>query len=166
MRFFILSLFMLCAAPAWATEHAMFFQVKQISPDIWDYSAVWNETTHSMLYQIALVPQKIDPSIGDQAVSMSLAQKVEVVLLDAPDFLANCAEVTQAQFEYQPGLPEYLLYLTLRGSACKGLDLSGYEGAVQVRFEDVPLKEAVEPQNFILQYRSISTATDPTAAQP
>jgi hypothetical protein len=97
----------------------MGFKIRSLAPHHYDYSSVWNEVTQEATLRLGLVAEDIDPALENQTISFASAQKVEFVALDVPEMAQDCSMVTNWQFEYTPGLQNYLMLVTLKGSGCK-----------------------------------------------
>lgn len=105
-----------------AVDLSMKFNVKTFGQSgSLEKSVVWNPETQEAMVRMGLVPAFIDQSLQDKVVSFSTAKTVEIVPLDNPELGQGCEVVSQWQFEYRPGLPDYLMYLTLKGPNCQRL---------------------------------------------
>ena len=114
------------AAMSWsmqclAVDIPMKFAVKNLGPQSVEKSVSWNPTTQEAMVRIGLVPTSISPILADKTFSLSSAKQVQVIPLDYPEMAEGCSQVTQWAFEYQPGFPDYLMYITLKGPTCEKL---------------------------------------------
>lgn len=144
MRYFILLVMSFWSLQSLAAYQFMTFKLHELGPHQYEYSSVWNEVTQEATLRIGLVADKIDSAIADKPLSISSAQKAEFVALDVPEMAQDCNQVTHWQFEYTPGLPSYLMYVTLKGPGC-GRFASAFD-VLQIRFRfiGVPLSH-IEP---------------------
>lgn len=102
-----------------AADSQMSFRINSFGPNQYDYSAVWNPVTQEATLRVGLVLDKAKSDLADKSISFSTARQVELVALDFPELSENCTAVDHWQFEYQPGLPNYLMFMTLKGAGCE-----------------------------------------------
>ncbi|GEM_PF-1981358 len=132
-----------------AAYSSMSFRIQTFGPHQYDYSSVWNPLTQEATLRVGLVPEKIDAALADKTVSFSTASKTEYVALDLPEIGEECSAVTHWQFEYQPGLPSYLMFLTLKGAGCKQVADMFDILQMRLRFYGVSLPQS-EPVDVIV----------------
>ncbi|MDG0817087.1 hypothetical protein [Bdellovibrio svalbardensis] len=102
-----------------AADLPMRFRVKTFGlQNNLEKSVIWNPTTQEAMIRMGVVPTYVDPFFEDNYVNFMAAEKVEVTPLDAPEIINGCDQVSQWQFEYRSGLPDYLLFITLKGPNC------------------------------------------------
>lgn len=106
-------------------------------------SVVWNPATQEATVRMGLVPIEIDPILADKFLNLSSAKEVQIFPLDFPEKSDGCRQVSQWQFEFRPGLPDYLMYLILRGPSCQAF------------------AESLEIYNTRLRFLGVSTQADP-----
>lgn len=154
MRYFVFLLMVLVSlwsAHSQATDYNfMSFRINSFGPHQYDYSFVWNPVTEEATLRVGLVVEKIDPFLQDKEISFSSAQKADYVALDFPEIAEGCKTVTHWQFEYRPGLPNYLMYVTLKGPACQKVAKVFDILQIRMRFMGVSL----------LQFEPIDVAID------
>lgn len=102
-----------------AEDLPMKFRIKNFGlKDNVEKSVVWNPTTQEAMIRMAVVPSYIDPFFEKNDVNFMTATGVQMIPLDKPELTKGCDQVSQWQFEYHPGLPDYLLFITLKGPNC------------------------------------------------
>nr|WP_295900122.1 hypothetical protein [uncultured Bdellovibrio sp.] len=122
MRYFVFVLMVLVSlwsAYSQAADNFMSFKINTLAPGKYDYSFVWNPVTQEATLRVGLVADKVDPFLQDKEISFTNAQKAEFEALDFPKVVQGCEAISHWQFEYQPGLPNYLMYMTLKGPNCE-----------------------------------------------
>lgn len=97
----------------------MKFKIKELAPHQYDYSFVWNSVTQEASLRMGLVLEKADPELVGKEIRFSSAKNAGYVPMDVPEFWEGCETVAHWQFEYQPGVPEHLMFVTLRGPSCE-----------------------------------------------
>jgi hypothetical protein len=122
MRFFIytlLSVLMLGTQQGNAAYRQMNFKLRTFAENQYEYSSVWNENTQEAIVRFGLQLESADSQIAEKPLSFSSFKNVHFSVLDVPELVENCGVVSQLNFEYTPGLPNYLLQMTLKGAGCK-----------------------------------------------
>ncbi|MBV2169279.1 MAG: hypothetical protein KUL82_11295 [Bdellovibrio sp.] len=127
-----------------ASYNSMSFKIRSLGPHQYEYSSVWNPVTEEATLRVGLVLDKIDPFLQDKPLSFATAHKAEFVALDLPEVGEDCEMISHWQFEYSPGLPHYLMYLTLKGSGCKKVSELFDVLQMRLRFTGVSLLQ-IEP---------------------
>ena len=98
----------------------MSFLIAPLNPTEFEKSVSWNPTTQEALIRLTLVPAAIDPILAKQTLDFSTAKSVQLTVLQSATPTENCSVVSQLQFAYRPDLPDYLMFITLKGEACQG----------------------------------------------
>lgn len=134
----------LWSAQSRAEDLPMKFRVKTFGKkNNLEKSVIWNPTTQEAMIRMGVVPSYIDPFLEQNAVDFMSAQEVEVIPQGNPNLMVGCDKVSQWQFEYRSGLPDYLLFITLKGPNC------------------LRLAENFELYNTRIRFLQASTQTDP-----
>ena len=127
-----------------ATDLSMKFNINKVGQNNSNEKSItWNPNTQEAIVRMGLVPNFIDPALADKSVNFATAQAVQVIPVDMPELANSCNQVTQWQFEYHPGLPTYLMYITLKGPDCQRL------------------AESLELYNTRFRFVQVSTQADP-----
>lgn len=116
---FLVNLLAFWSATTYAANAQMTFKIRSLGPHQYEYSSVWNDVTQEATLRIGLVADKIDPILADKSFSLSSAKEAEFAVMDVPEMIQDCEMVSHWQFEYVPGLPNYLMYATLKGPGCQ-----------------------------------------------
>ncbi|HWU41868.1 MAG TPA: hypothetical protein VN132_00480 [Bdellovibrio sp.] len=147
MRYLVIlamSVAALWSIESFAADLDMEFVIKPFdSSGSLEKSVVWNPSTQEATVRLGLIPKSIDPILSDAVVNVSTAKSVEIFPVDFPEMSEGCDTVSQYQFEYRAGLPDYLMYLTLKGPNCQRL------------------AENIELYNTRLRFLGVSTPTNP-----
>jgi hypothetical protein len=106
-------------AEAKALDKSFKFQQHQNQFKQGEYSTVWNSSAQEASVRINLDMISVPDDMSTKTVNMSTAKSVEVIALTDTFALDACSVVSQWNFEYQPGLPTYLLEFTLKGAGCQ-----------------------------------------------
>lgn len=114
-----------------STEGRMSFRIQSLGPQGYEYSSLWNPLTQVALLRIGLVLSQADAELINQSISFGTAAEV---LFESNDVEArkSCHQVSQWHFEYEPGLPNYLMYVALKGPGCALV--AKYFDKLQVQF--------------------------------
>ena len=98
-------------------EGQMHFRIQSLGQRGYEYSSLWNPLTQVALLRIGLVLSQADAELINQSISFGTATEV---LFESNDPQASkaCNQVNQWHFEYEPGLPNYLMYVALKGPGC------------------------------------------------
>lgn len=133
-----------------AVDLAMKFNLNKVGQtNDTEKSVTWNPNTQEAIVRMGLVPSFIDPSLSDKSVDFSTAHTVQVVPMDMPELAETCNQVTQWQFEYRPGLPNYLMYITLKGPDCQ--HLAEYLELYNTRFRFVQVSTQTDAVDVAVQ---------------
>lgn len=147
MRYLVLVLILLCGLWSFETyaEEPSYIKskIRPISSGQFEYSFVWNDLTEEADIRIGLLVEKIDPLLADKTISFATAKEVSLSSMDAPKWVQSCSKVTNWQFEYHPGLPNYLMYLRLKGRQCKWVAEVFDILQIRLQFRGVSLDPAV-----------------------
>lgn len=129
MRYFVFVLTLLCALWSFESQASadpvsndiknIKLKIRPMSSGQFEYSYVWNELTEEAVLRIGVVVENIDPSLKEKTISFATAKELTLTAIDAPKWVEGCSKVHSWQFEYQPGLPNYLMHLNLKGPQCK-----------------------------------------------
>lgn len=152
MKYTIMSLIAVVVFWANASEAAysfMSFKIRELGPKQYDYSFVWNPVTEEANLRLGLVLVKADPVLVDQELRFSLAEGVSYTATDVPELLEGCETVVHSQFDYQPGLPSYLMFVTLKGSNCQRVAKLFDDLQIRMHFAGVAIS-ATEKSNLVL----------------
>lgn len=134
-----------------ALDLPMRFEVKRLGQQrkSLEKSVVWNPTTQEAMVRMGLVPTYVDPILTEKILNFATARTVEVVPLVDPELGEGCTEVSQWQFEYRPGLPDYLMYITLKGPNCQRL--AEHLEVYNTRFRFIGLATEVDPVDVSIE---------------
>ena len=135
----------LWAMESLALDVPMRFEIKRLGQNrnSLEKSVVWNPTTQEAMVRMGLVPTYVDPILTEKIINFATARAVEVVPLAYPELGEGCTEVSQWQFEYRPGLPDYLMYITLKGPNCQRL--AEHLEVYNTRFRFIGLAQDLDP---------------------
>jgi len=137
---FMTALSFLYSAQSLAADRVLKFKIRKLSANLYDTSYVWNPHTQEATIRMGLV-QSEDAVILDRPLAMSSAKSVKLVVLDALEYTEGCSTVKRWQLEYQPDLPDYLMYVTLKGPTCERL--AKYIDIFHTRWRFLGLSDAV-----------------------
>lgn len=104
---------------SFADELSMKFTILVKADKTLDYVSHWNDELLTANIRTNLVVDRIDDQIKNKIVSISKAQPITIEVLDDPEFFKTCAEFKSFNFEYVPGVPDFLTLMTLMGTGCK-----------------------------------------------
>ncbi|UOF00006.1 hypothetical protein [Bdellovibrio reynosensis] len=153
MRYFVFVLTLLCAL--WSFESQAFaepagndvktinLKIRPLSSGQYEYSYVWNDLTEEAHLRIGLVVESIDTVLKEKTISFASAKELTLTALDAPKWVEGCSKVHSWQFEYQPGLPNYLMHLNLKGRNCKWVAEVFDILQIRLEFRGVSVDDAV-----------------------
>lgn len=122
MRYFVFLMMVLVSlwsVHSQAVDNQMSFRIRELAPNQYEYSSLWNPVTQEALLRVGLVVDQIDPVLVGRDISFSSARKAEFVAKDWPELGEDCKVVSDWHFDYSPGLPHYLMYMTLQGPGCE-----------------------------------------------
>ncbi|WII70610.1 hypothetical protein QJS83_09085 [Bdellovibrio sp. 22V] len=142
MRYFVFLLLVLIgmwSIESYAADARMSFRIQELGNNQYDYSAIWNPVTEEVLLRVGLVVDKVDPLLQDKEISFQTAREAQFIALDLPEIGENCEQVSQWHFDYQPGLPDYLMFVTLKGAGCQKVGEMFDILQVRLRFMGVSL---------------------------
>ncbi len=133
-----------------ALDVPMRFRIKTFGgKDNIEKSVIWNPTTQEAMIRMGVVPISVDPFFEQNYVNFMSAEKVEVIPVDDPDLSKGCDQVSQWQFEYRSGLPDYLIFITLKGPNC--LRLAENLEFYNTRFRFLKASTQADPIDVALQ---------------
>ncbi|UXR65317.1 hypothetical protein EZJ49_03510 [Bdellovibrio bacteriovorus] len=123
-------------------EGQMSFRIQSLGARGYEYSSLWNPLTQVALLRIGLVLSKADVELINQSISFGTASEV---LFESNDSQSNqsCQQVSQWHFEYEPGLPNYLMYVALKGPGCARVAKYFDNLQVKLRFRGISLPQFV-----------------------
>ncbi|KHD88956.1 MAG: hypothetical protein OM95_05670 [Bdellovibrio sp. ArHS] len=142
MRYFVFLMMLLVglwSAQSQALDSKMSFRIRELAPNQYEYSSMWNPVTEEALLRVGLVIDQVDPVLEGKNISFSSARKAEFVAKDWPEIGENCKVISDWHFEYSPGLPHYLMYMTLQGPGCQRVARYFDYLQIRLRFLDVSL---------------------------
>ncbi len=132
-----------------AAYNFMSFKIRELGPHQYDYSFVWNPVTEEANLRLGLVLDKADSGLADRELRFSLAEGVAYTPTDVPELAEGCETVVHSQFEYQPGLPSYLMFVTLKGANCQRMAKMFDDLQIRMHFTGVAIS-ATEKSNLIV----------------
>lgn len=118
----VIPIFFLLVSSSYAqtsTDIQIKFRIKQLASGIYDFSSIWNEEQQTATIRTNLISVTIDDRVLNKTINVIKDQPITIELLSESEFLKNCDVVNKLNFEYVPQLPEYLVFLTLKGAECK-----------------------------------------------
>lgn len=119
LMFVVMILTVLWSAQGQAFDaSSMRFRIQPLGSTGYDYSATWNPLSETAMLRIGLVLYGADSFLVNKSISFATASAVDFETDDNIPRRGFC-EVIQWQLEYEPGLPNYLMYVGLRGPACE-----------------------------------------------
>ena len=132
-----------------AAYNFMSFKIRELAPNQYDYSFVWNPVTEEANLRLGLVLQTADSVLIDQELRFSLADGVTYTPTDVPELAEGCATVAHSQFDYQPGLPSYLMFVTLKGPNCERMAKMFDDLQIRMHFAGVAIS-STEKSNLVV----------------
>ncbi|WP_347355995.1 hypothetical protein [Bdellovibrio sp.] len=124
------------------SEGQMSFRIQSLGEQGYEYSSLWNPLTQVALLRIGLVLSTADAELINQSISFGTATEVLFESND-PQASKSCQQVSQWHFEYEPGLPNYLMYVALKGPGCAVVAKYFDNLQVQFKFRGISLPQFV-----------------------
>ncbi|AHZ86069.1 hypothetical protein AB1A81_02095 [Bdellovibrio bacteriovorus] len=109
----------------------MSFRIQPLGGKGYDYSAIWNPISETAMLRIGLVLNSADAFLVNKSISFATASAVDFETSEGISRRGHC-EVDQWYLEYEPGLPNYLMYVGMKGPGCA--DIAKEFDILQVRF--------------------------------
>ncbi|WP_374034727.1 hypothetical protein ACES2I_02140 [Bdellovibrio bacteriovorus] len=109
----------------------MSFRIQPLGGKGYDYSAIWNPLSETAMLRIGLVLNAADAFLVNKSISFASASEVDFETNQGSTARGYCL-VDQWYLEYEPGLPNYLMYVGMKGPGCE--EVAKKFDIMQVRF--------------------------------
>ncbi len=121
----------------------MRFRIQKLGESGYEYSSTWNSLTKTAHLRVGLVLQSANDFLNKKSISFSTAEKVEFFIDGDSQDHVNCQHISQWHLEYEPGLPNYLMFIALKGEGCEDVAQNFAERPVRFVFKRISLPHFV-----------------------